>query len=272
MTTCAAAARPATRPSTRPPRCWSAMRCSRWPSSCWRATPRCRLDPAIRLQAHRPAGRGQRHFRHGRWPGASTWRAGPGHRSAEVEQMHARKTGALIKASVMMAAACVPRSCRADGQPGRFATAIGLAFQIQDDLLDVLRRCIDAGQGHRCRQRARQAHLSGRHRRRGLAQHISACTKRALEALGRSAAAPIRCACCRIGCSRGAIEPGDAAHAAHRRWQRCATSRGEQRADIDGEVVRLQRAVEPRIRGQEQSPRSAPRWCSPGASGRCRSR
>ena len=31
----------------------------------------------------------------------------------QVEDMHARKTGALIRASVMMAAACAPRSCRA---------------------------------------------------------------------------------------------------------------------------------------------------------------
>jgi geranylgeranyl pyrophosphate synthase len=58
---------------------------------------------------------------------------------AEVEQMHARKTGALIKVSVMMAAACVPTLTPplAD-HLARFATAIGLAFQIQDDLLDVL--------------------------------------------------------------------------------------------------------------------------------------
>ncbi len=58
---------------------------------------------------------------------------------AEVEQMHARKTGALIKVSVMMAAACVPTlaPARVDDL-ARFATAIGLAFQIQDDLLDVL--------------------------------------------------------------------------------------------------------------------------------------
>jgi len=58
---------------------------------------------------------------------------------AEVEQMHARKTGALIKVSVMMAAACVPTLAPAlSDNLARFATAIGLAFQIQDDLLDVL--------------------------------------------------------------------------------------------------------------------------------------
>jgi geranylgeranyl pyrophosphate synthase len=58
---------------------------------------------------------------------------------AEVEQMHARKTGALIKVSVMMAAACVPSlSAELSDNLGRFATAVGLAFQIQDDLLDVL--------------------------------------------------------------------------------------------------------------------------------------
>jgi len=57
----------------------------------------------------------------------------------DVEQMHARKTGALIKVSVMMAAACVPTLSPALAESlGRFATAIGLAFQIQDDLLDVL--------------------------------------------------------------------------------------------------------------------------------------
>ena len=58
---------------------------------------------------------------------------------AEVEDMHARKTGALISASVLMAAACaLERESSSYRALERFAAAIGLAFQIQDDLLDVL--------------------------------------------------------------------------------------------------------------------------------------
>jgi geranylgeranyl diphosphate synthase type II len=58
---------------------------------------------------------------------------------AEVEDMHARKTGAVISASVLMAAACAPDLPQAHyAALARFAQAIGLAFQIQDDLLDVL--------------------------------------------------------------------------------------------------------------------------------------
>jgi len=58
---------------------------------------------------------------------------------AQVEDMHARKTGALIRASVLMAAACAPSlEPRLHAALSQFAEAIGLAFQIQDDLLDVL--------------------------------------------------------------------------------------------------------------------------------------
>ena len=57
----------------------------------------------------------------------------------EVEDMHARKTGAVIRASVLMAAECVPELPAAQHAAlARFAQAIGLAFQIQDDLLDLL--------------------------------------------------------------------------------------------------------------------------------------
>lgn len=56
----------------------------------------------------------------------------------EVEEMHVRKTGALIHACVMMAAACAPHlSETVERALDEYARAIGLAFQIQDDLLDV---------------------------------------------------------------------------------------------------------------------------------------
>ncbi|HEY2404025.1 MAG TPA: farnesyl diphosphate synthase [Steroidobacteraceae bacterium] len=58
---------------------------------------------------------------------------------AQVEEMHSRKTGALIRVSVMMAAACSSSlDTRVHEALAGFAAPIGLAFQIQDDLLDVL--------------------------------------------------------------------------------------------------------------------------------------
>jgi geranylgeranyl pyrophosphate synthase len=58
---------------------------------------------------------------------------------AEVATMYQRKTGALIRASVLMAAACAPAlPPRLSKALAAFASPIGLAFQIQDDLLDVL--------------------------------------------------------------------------------------------------------------------------------------
>ena len=58
--------------------------------------------------------------------------------AAQVEEMHARKTGALIRASVLMAVACAVNLDASIRQAlDHYGTDIGLAFQIQDDLLDV---------------------------------------------------------------------------------------------------------------------------------------
>ena len=73
------------------------------------AVPDCRRDAAVRLKLVQLLADGERHRRHGRRPGARSRRDRPHSSSlAEVEDMHARKTGALIHACVMMAAACAP--------------------------------------------------------------------------------------------------------------------------------------------------------------------
>ena len=57
---------------------------------------------------------------------------------SELERMHRLKTGALIRAAVRLGADC-GRTMDADGNDAllRYASAIGLAFQVVDDVLDV---------------------------------------------------------------------------------------------------------------------------------------
>jgi len=58
---------------------------------------------------------------------------------AELENMHVHKTGALIRASVRLGALASARNDQAVlVRLDRYAHAIGLAFQIQDDILDVV--------------------------------------------------------------------------------------------------------------------------------------
>lgn len=58
---------------------------------------------------------------------------------AELEQMHRHKTGALIRAAVQMGAIVSPYAPSIDQSNAllRYADAIGLAFQVRDDILDV---------------------------------------------------------------------------------------------------------------------------------------
>ena len=79
---------------------------------------------------------------------------------SQVEDMHARKTGAIIRASVLMAAECAPDlDRRLYSALDRYATAIGLAFQIQDDLLDITSDVVTMGKPVRAdSERAQPTH------------------------------------------------------------------------------------------------------------------
>ncbi len=56
---------------------------------------------------------------------------------AQLSQMHRLKTGALLEASVMMGAACGSPNVQARDGLQRYGQALGLAFQVVDDILDV---------------------------------------------------------------------------------------------------------------------------------------
>jgi farnesyl diphosphate synthase len=56
---------------------------------------------------------------------------------AALRDMHRRKTGALLQASVLMGAACGPTTPAAWQALADYGAALGLAFQVVDDILDV---------------------------------------------------------------------------------------------------------------------------------------
>jgi farnesyl diphosphate synthase len=56
---------------------------------------------------------------------------------AALQRMHAAKTGALIRASVRLGALAADADAATRGALDAYADALGLAFQIRDDILDV---------------------------------------------------------------------------------------------------------------------------------------
>jgi len=56
---------------------------------------------------------------------------------ADLERLHALKTGALIRAGVRMGALCGGASSTELDALDRYADALGLAFQVRDDILDI---------------------------------------------------------------------------------------------------------------------------------------
>ena len=56
---------------------------------------------------------------------------------AELERLHAMKTGALLRCAVRLGALAGGADATAHAALDRYAEALGLAFQIRDDLLDI---------------------------------------------------------------------------------------------------------------------------------------
>ena len=74
------------------------------------------------------------------WPAArrSTWPASARRLDEHaLRDMHHRKTGALLQASVLMGAACGLPENAAWRALADYGDALGLAFQVVDDILDV---------------------------------------------------------------------------------------------------------------------------------------
>ena len=64
---------------------------------------------------------------------------------ASLHDMHRRKTGALLQASVLMGAACGSTDARSWRALSDYGAAIGLAFQVVDDILDVTQESTTLG-------------------------------------------------------------------------------------------------------------------------------
>jgi farnesyl diphosphate synthase len=109
----------------------------------------------------------------------------------ELESMHIHKTGALIRAAVLLGAACggAPDAALRE-RLDRYAQAVGLAFQVVDDVLDE--EASSATLGKTAGKDARQGKptyvsVMGLPRARELAQELRHNAMEALAPLGASA-------------------------------------------------------------------------------------
>lgn len=104
-----------------------------------------------------------------------------------LRDMHRRKTGVLLQASVMMGAACGATSTQATQSLADYGAALGLAFQVVDDILDVTQDSAVLGKTAGKDQDANKptyVSVLGLEPARTLAQALRAEAKAALAATG----------------------------------------------------------------------------------------
>ncbi len=111
-----------------------------------------------------------------------------------LRDMHRRKTGVLLQASVMMGAACGPASAQATQSLSDYGAALGLAFQVVDDILDVTQDSTVLGKTAGKDQEANKptyVSVLGLDAARALAQQLRAEAKAALAASGLADVSPL---------------------------------------------------------------------------------
>ena len=104
-----------------------------------------------------------------------------------LRDMHRRKTGVLLQASVMMGAACGSASAQATQALSDYGAALGLAFQVVDDILDVTQDSVVLGKTAGKDQDANKptyVSVLGLEAARSLAQQLRREAKEALAASG----------------------------------------------------------------------------------------
>ena len=104
-----------------------------------------------------------------------------------LRDMHRRKTGVLLQASVMMGAACGSASAQATQALSDYGAALGLAFQVVDDILDVTQDSVVLGKTAGKDQDANKptyVSVLGLEAARSLAQQLRREAKAALAASG----------------------------------------------------------------------------------------
>ncbi len=109
----------------------------------------------------------------------------------ELELMHVHKTGALIRAAVLLGAACGKPLPQVDaGRLDHFAKIVGLLFQVVDDILDCEASTATLGKtAGKDRRQGKPTYVAllGPARARELANELSGEARQALDAFGESA-------------------------------------------------------------------------------------
>jgi farnesyl diphosphate synthase len=108
----------------------------------------------------------------------------------ELELMHIHKTGALIRAAVLLGFSCGQSNQAERAVLDRYAKAIGLAFQVVDDILDSQESTATLGKtaGKDSKQgKATYVSLLGVARAREMAEGLRADAHAALDSLGERA-------------------------------------------------------------------------------------